>query len=425
VQPLWIVDASNVVGARPDGWWRDRAAGIARLVDEIVRWREATGEEVLVVIDGHPSHRVPEGSFYGVDVRYAHSSRRDAADDEIVRTVARLRAPAGATVVTSDRRLREQVAELGAVAEGARSFLARIADIEPRRRDRAVLAAFGIGESALLGRGGEARVFALDGERVLRLPHASVDALALEGRRRLLAAIGAAAWVVAVPEVLEHREVDGRPVVVERRLPGRNALDVLGERGTDREALVRDHLAVAGAIADLPCPSDRFGEVLGDRRLATAGFADWAEARLAASLAVAGDAFARVDPAALTRDLLAALPEPESARPRLVHLDAFLGNMLAVNDRISALLDFGPMTIGGPRDLDPLVAIAYLAPEITPTANDSDRRVAGAWADEAGLAAALGPVARWIAAYWTGAPDDERLRRWCERVLLGRSPGSR
>jgi hypothetical protein len=51
--------------------------------------------------------------------------------------------------------------------------------------------------------------------------------------------------------------------------------------------------------------------------------------------------------------------------------------------------------------------------------------VARAWVDEAGLASALGPVERWIAAYWTGAPDDERLRRWCERVLLGRSPGSR
>ncbi len=95
--------------------------------------------------------------------------------------------------------------------------------------------------------------------------------------------------------------------------------------------------------------------------------------------------------------------------------------MLAVGDRISALLDFGPMTIGGPPDLDALVAVAYLAPEITPTARAEDRRAARAWAEEAGLAGALAPAERWIAAYWAGAPDDQRLRRWCERILLGRS----
>jgi hypothetical protein len=31
-QVLLLVDAANVVGSRPDGWWRDRAAAAARLV---------------------------------------------------------------------------------------------------------------------------------------------------------------------------------------------------------------------------------------------------------------------------------------------------------------------------------------------------------------------------------------------------------
>jgi aminoglycoside phosphotransferase (APT) family kinase protein len=157
---------------------------------------------------------------------------------------------------------------------------------------------------------------------------------------------------------------------------------------------------------------------MGNHRIVAPSFGEWAEARLTVSLAAGGAAFAGLDAAALTADLLAALPEPEPDRPVLVHLDAFLGNMLAVGDRISALLDFGPMTIGGPRELDALVAVAYLAPEITPTARDGDRRVARAWAEEAGVAGGLGPAERWIAAYWTGAPDDERLRRWCERILL-------
>jgi len=416
--PSWIVDARNVLGSRPDGWWRDLPGAVARLLDEIVRWQDEAGDEVLVVVDGYPTARVPEGPYYGVDVRYAHSRERDAADDEIVRIIADRRDPAGTTVATSDRGLRARVAGLGAATEGAGRFLDRLAAAGPRRRDRAVLDHFGVDESAFLGRGGEARVFALDGERVLRLPHPGVDPGALEQRRRLLAAIAAPGWRVALPEVLEHREVDGRLVVVERRLPGEDALAALGERGRDHEALVRDHLEVARAVADLPCPAERFGEVMGNHRIVAPSFGEWAEARLTVSLAAGGAAFAGLDAAALTADLLAALPEPEPDRPVLVHLDAFLGNMLAVGDRISALLDFGPMTIGGPRELDALVAVAYLAPEITPTARDGDRRVARAWAEEAGVAGGLGPAERWIAAYWTGAPDDERLRRWCERILL-------
>jgi aminoglycoside phosphotransferase (APT) family kinase protein len=117
---------------------------------------------------------------------------------------------------------------------------------------------------------------------------------------------------------------------------------------------------------------------------------------------------------------VAVLPEPDPDGPVLVHLDAFLGNMLAAGDRVTALLDFGPMAIAGVRDLDPLVAVAYLAPEITPTAVDADRAVALAWANDAGLADAVDPAERWIAAYWTGAPDDARLRQWCARILLDR-----
>jgi predicted RNA-binding protein with PIN domain len=418
----WIVDGSNVVGSRPDGWWRDRPRALARLVDEITRWHDATGDQVVVVADGYPTAVVPEGELYGVEVRYAHSDERDAADDDIVRAVEADSEPGRLTVVTSDRRLRERVDALGAHVEGSRRFLTRIAGIESRRSDRAVLAHFDIDESTLLGRGGEARVFAIDEHRVLRLPHQGVDVALLEQRRRLLAAIAGPEATVALPDVLEHQEVEGRSVVIERRLPGRNAIEVLAEGATDRAALIRHHLDVARRIADLRCPSDRFGELWGEGEGAApaSSFAAWASSCLARSLRVGGDEFAHLDPGALTVDLTDALPEPEPDRPRLVHLDAFLGNMLAEADRITALLDFGPMTIGGPPDLDALVAVAYLAPEITPTATADDRAVAREWARDAGLAAALGPAERWIAAYWTGAPDDHRLRQWCGRILGGR-----
>lgn len=170
-------------------------------------------------------------------------------------------------------------------------------------------------------------------------------------------------------------------------------------------------------VAGVPCPTGCFGEVWGGSTLQRASLAEWSVARLTTSLEAAGDRYRHIDPVAVTEALLAALPEPEPTSPRLVHLDAFLGNMLAEGGRITALLDFGPMTIGGPAELDALVAIAYLAPEITPTADEGDRARARSWAADTGLAGAVDPAERWIASYWTGALDDPHLARWCGRAL--------
>ena len=114
-----------------------------------------------------------------------------------------------------------------------------------------------------------------------RLPRTDVPQAALDARRDLIGAIRYEA-PFDLPDVLEHVEVDGRTVVVERRLPGRNALEVLDEPGTDREALVRSHLDAAAAIADLPCPTSTFGEVWGAGAIEADTFATWATEESAA-----------------------------------------------------------------------------------------------------------------------------------------------
>ncbi|HEX6254814.1 MAG TPA: NYN domain-containing protein [Euzebyales bacterium] len=410
----WVIDALNVVGTRPDGWWRDRSGAVARIVDEIVRWRATINDDVLVVVDGHPSGRVREGMWYGVKVRLTHTSRPDAADDEIATTVAAATDPTAMVVVTADRRLRARVEACGAAVEGPRRFLTRLADVAVRREDRVVLAHFGVDESALLGRGGEARVYGLDDERVVRLSHPGTDLAMLRQRRRLLDDLAGGDIGVALPRVLEQHVIAGRGVSVERRLPGRDALDVLDADGTDRAALVRDHLEVARRIATLPCPLRRFGPIIGDAPTAET-FRAWSVARLGARLARGGPAFAGIDPVAVTDDLLAVLPPAD--RPVVAHLDAFLGNMLADGDRISAVLDFGGLTAGAIADLDPLLAVAYLAPEITPTAVDADRATARAWVADVGLDRAVVAARRWAATMWAGEPDDQPLRQWCRRVL--------
>jgi predicted RNA-binding protein with PIN domain len=118
-----LVDGMNVIGSRPDGWWRDRDGAVRRLVGRLVRLAAATDEDVTVVLDGRPLDDLPEGEHQGVHVAYARRPGRDAADDRLVELVHDLPDPSSVRVVTSDRTLSGRVRELGAAVTGAGAFL--------------------------------------------------------------------------------------------------------------------------------------------------------------------------------------------------------------------------------------------------------------------------------------------------------------
>ncbi|MEM9565433.1 MAG: RNA-binding protein [Actinomycetota bacterium] len=99
----WLVDGNNVMGSRPDGWWRDRTAAKVRLTGDLSRLAVVVGQPTILVFDGHPI-RAATAAADGIEVRFAGSGRADAADDEIV-AIAR----AGDTVVTADRGLIERL----------------------------------------------------------------------------------------------------------------------------------------------------------------------------------------------------------------------------------------------------------------------------------------------------------------------------
>jgi predicted RNA-binding protein with PIN domain len=122
---MLLIDALNVLGARPDGWWRDRTGALVRLVDDIAAWRP---DDVVVqaVIDGFPRPELPEGLRHGITVRYARRDGPDGADDAIVESVAAADVPTAVRVVTSDARLRARAVALGATVEGAGTFRARL-----------------------------------------------------------------------------------------------------------------------------------------------------------------------------------------------------------------------------------------------------------------------------------------------------------
>jgi uncharacterized protein YaiI (UPF0178 family) len=119
---IWFVDASNVIGSRPDGWWRDRDGATRRLIAAVRAWAAAEGARATVVLDaGSPELATDED---GVAVVLAPRRGRDAADDEIVRRLAD--AP-GARVVTSDNALAARARAAGAEVEGAGRFRNRLA----------------------------------------------------------------------------------------------------------------------------------------------------------------------------------------------------------------------------------------------------------------------------------------------------------
>jgi predicted RNA-binding protein with PIN domain len=115
----WYVDGMNVIGSRPDGWWRDRDAAMLHLVDLLERWAAAENEDVVVVFERAPS---PPIRSTVIEVAHAPRPRRDAADDEIVRRLRREENPAQVGVVTSDRWLADRASAAGAAVRGAETF---------------------------------------------------------------------------------------------------------------------------------------------------------------------------------------------------------------------------------------------------------------------------------------------------------------
>jgi predicted RNA-binding protein with PIN domain len=121
----WIIDGMNVIGSRPDGWWRDRHGAMVRLVDALERWTAAEGDDVTVVFEQPP--RPPITSSV-VEVAHATRPGPNSADHEIVRRVRATNDPSAVRVVTSDGVLSEQVRAAGASVYPSARFRAELDD---------------------------------------------------------------------------------------------------------------------------------------------------------------------------------------------------------------------------------------------------------------------------------------------------------
>ena len=96
----------NVIGSRPDGWWRDRGRAMAVLIKRLEQWAAAEGVDVTVVFE-RPLSPPIESSV--ITIAHAPAAAANSADDEIVRLVRADADPAEIRVATSDRTLSERV----------------------------------------------------------------------------------------------------------------------------------------------------------------------------------------------------------------------------------------------------------------------------------------------------------------------------
>ena len=101
----------NVIGSRPDGWWRDRGRAMAVLVKQLERWATAEGHDVTVVFERPPSPPIDSSV---ITVAHAPKAAANSADDKIVRMVRADANPGDVRVATSDRALSERVQAAGA-----------------------------------------------------------------------------------------------------------------------------------------------------------------------------------------------------------------------------------------------------------------------------------------------------------------------
>ena len=160
-----VVDVANVMGSRPDGWWRDRAGAAVRLHADIARLA-ASGRAILpdepgktgteragapgfvMVLEGAAKAAAarlapaepdtPPGPDASPELDPAHADLRPvrpgevrvvqaagSGDDAIVAVVRQL--PGRRVVVTADRGLRERCVAVGAEIRGPGWLLGLIA----------------------------------------------------------------------------------------------------------------------------------------------------------------------------------------------------------------------------------------------------------------------------------------------------------
>ena len=131
-----IIDGANVVGSRPDGWWRDRP-GAARRLHNALAAADLAHDEVVLVLEGAARRGVGAGTSGGVLVVHAPGS----GDDAIVAAAKQGGYRAGLRTSKARVRLAEALAKAGQKDAAKRIYQAIAqSDAEPPQKKAAASA---------------------------------------------------------------------------------------------------------------------------------------------------------------------------------------------------------------------------------------------------------------------------------------------
>jgi predicted RNA-binding protein with PIN domain len=109
VSRVLVVDGANVVGSRPDGWWRDRAGAAARLHGRLAV-ADTSYDEIVLVLEGQAKAGVPRGRDGHLLTVHAPKD----GDASIIKEAASAQEQGNdVVVITADRALAQRVESLG------------------------------------------------------------------------------------------------------------------------------------------------------------------------------------------------------------------------------------------------------------------------------------------------------------------------
>lgn len=293
----------------------------------------------------------------------------------------------------------------------------------PGPDEPALLERFGIDATALLGAGGESRVFALDADRVLRVFNGRADPAVID----LLDRWRDVDLGVLVPRVLERGRERVQDWTIDARMPGESLAVWLARPQPEprRRAMLRDYLDVAARLRALPLPGGGFRALfVPDAVGPGAGLVDLLRERAAHGMAHNDRLLATElpDVDARAERLYAELAVREGA-PAFVHNDYFPGNVMVDGERVTGVLDVSVHALAADPVMDEVAAACFVEHVDYPQAAADAAWLCGVLEQRLGVDGWLvGAYRRWYALYYS---MDDALVGWSARQLLDDASSSR
>jgi hypothetical protein len=283
-----------------------------------------------------------------------------------------------------------------------------------------LLRAFDLTVADKLGAGGEAEVYAVDRERVLRLHKPQIDRSFIQRRKTFYDCLAGLSPSIMLPTILEHGERDIVSYDLERRIPGVDLAIALSRmEGAVRRRALLTYTNTAAIIRTIKYEQNDFGEVLAANPIRRDSWADFIMARAQERLAAGYSRLkGKLDrPERALKFLNMMLPIGRSITPQLVHGDYHLANVIVdETGNVTGLTDFGRLTVVGDPDMDLAGAVLNLTG--VPGVTADDKRGVFERAQALGLSeTALSIYKLYYAIYFLERGGDGGLFYWCLEII--------